>query len=326
RGLDYVFNRETFASGQDDDKKNALKNLRRSFEIYIGDVQLTVGVPDKAKNLSPKAPSDSADPADGAVSLSIKRIPAETPPKALFKSLVIARYKDIHDLLALRCKFASEGPPTAGGAGSGSSLATLNNNGVLVPADQKTNFWRDIGGAHQLLVRISTAGFRTSPQAFDGLFGIFLAETSDDPSKSVCDRLSTEGGKPSDIFALIDKNKGRDLALNANERIRSAFFLAERIAYGQFLGTMAQAEQYVQRSTAGSYSSLIKENLLSMIYGAAGTRELDLAMDRNNQELRNMAQELLYRYKAAQIEYPSVMSSALSQGGGGTEGNAMNGQ
>lgn len=337
RGLDFIFNQEFLRprAGMDiAQQRESLRALRQSFENFIGDIELKIGPPDAPNRLYPANTSDAGpnSGATGVAVLAIRHIEPHTSSEDFFRQLVIDRFRDIHALLYMRCKFDSN----AAGFGTAGSN-DLDEMGTAVvgdynsPSTSKSSFWADFGGAHQLLTRVSTSGFRPSPKVVEALYGMFLDERIDEATPSDCGLLRTENGKASDIFTLLSsKNaneRGRYLTANSKERINAAFFLAEHVAFGQFLGTLAQAEKYVKGSTSGSYSTIIKDNLLDLIYGVAGTREISVAMDRNNQELRGLALEMGDRYRQRNSELASSFSESFGQGGRNTsETNNTNAQ
>lgn len=326
RGLDFVFNRElTFPSGEAPaNHKEAMKKLRRSFERYIGDVEIRIGTSDP--NLAPTDPAGNAQPADGATVMEVRRIAPQENPQVFFRSLVIDRYKDIHTLLALRCKHDHRATES-GNTNDLAEISTEEDGEFMKPGTAKVNFWADIGGAHQLLTRISTAGFSPHPKLIEALYAKFRNESGGGGDEVKCSDLSTERGKPSDIFTLLtEKNqneRGRALATNSKERIQAAFFLAEHIAYGQFLGTLAQAQNFLSKSSNGGYESLIKENLSNAILDTAGTPDITLAMERNAQELRAITNEIGNWYMIQNVESSAPLSQSFAEGGG-TKGSINN--
>ena len=250
--------------------------------------------------------------------LSIIRIEPKTSPELYFRKLVIDRFRDIHSLLYMRCKYDT----SSASAGTFAGAPTTTTGNYLAPSDVKANFYADFGGAHQLLTRVSTTGFRPAPKMMEALYGMFLDERADDTGALDCGQLRTENGGASDIFTMLSEqnasNRGRYLTTNSKQRVSAAFFLAEHVAYGQFLGTLAQAEKYVKDSTSGSYGSVIKNHLLELIYGAASTREIDVAMDRNNQELRGLALEIGDRYRVRNAEVSGAVSASFGDFGKNT--------
>jgi hypothetical protein len=315
RGLDFLFNRAlTFPVGQTPpaDHKEAMKRFRRSFERMIGDVQLTIGAPNA--NFSPDTTIETSD---GAIAVEVSRIPPTERTEQLFQKLVIDRYKDIHALLSLRCKY--ELTPIQNSSSDLPEIPREDDGEFKKPSNAKGNFWADYAGAHQLLIRLSTIGFRPSPKLFEALFAKFKDESSGDVDATSCAALSTKPGKPSDISALLSQDKskrGQALATNSKERIQAAFFLAERIAFGQFLGTMAQAEDFVAVNSTGGYDSLVREHMLDAIHTTAGTNQIDLAMDRNNKELNTVNMEIAGWYTERNVASSAPITGSYAEGGG----------
>lgn len=335
RALDYVFNSElsrpTVANS--DQHKATLKALRKSFEDLIGDIQFTIGKPNNG-SLVPPAPNTTGS-TDGVLAISMKRLPPRAKPEVFFRNLVVNRYRDLHNILYLRCRFEKNGSSIGvpyGNAGGDTNDAVpempkVGSDGkFLEPNSKGTNFWADSGGAHQLMVRISTTGFRPQPKVLESLYTMFLNDerpfsfSATGEIQVDCDRLLTGPGDASNLFDLISEaavrpGGGRKIAVNVTERVRASFTIAEHVAFGQYLGTLAKAEDFIRSSTGGAYDSMVRQSMLDMIYSVAGTQKIREAIDKNNDELKVIGMQLMDSYRAASADGAGGLIEAFGAGG-----------
>ena len=265
----------------------------------------------------------------------MKRLPPRVKPEDFFRNLVVSRYRDLHNILYLRCRFEKNGSsvgvpygdPEDAEKDANREMPKLTSDGrFLEPNDKGENFWSDSAGAHQLMIRISTTGFRPQPKVLESLYSMFQGEghvsfsNTGQIEVNHCDRLLTGPGNASNLFELIsDAGKraggGRKIAVNVTERVRASFAIAEHVAFSQFLGTLAKAEDFIRSSTGGAYDSMVRQSMLDMIYSVAGTQKIREAIDKNNEELKILGMQLMDSYRAASADSSGGLIEAFGSGG-----------
>ena len=253
----------------DADRAAALEQLNKSFLEILGDynfgmIERRPGESDQDLLNRFNAMQDK-----GFRDFTVTRMNPGVGPDATKLELKKARFNDQMRLLYQLCSYNQ---PQAG-----------------VPAQSDApDFWEASAGAKDILRRLSVRGFVYPRELVEEIYSNYRNASSQLTSN--CGDFGTVAGSPSNFEALVSSSNGRSA-----EYQRVAFAIAERIAEAQFIGTLMAAEDLVKSLSGGGRDNLVRQYAFNLIYGAAGTKDLDNPYIENIRQLKSEAGNFIAR-------------------------------
>lgn len=324
----------------DDKNETPLKGMAEGWRRIMGDVEFTI--------------SDPSENKPGLRRISVRKIlPRVNPPhnkitgsagarragaKWYFRNLTKSIYREMLNLLYNYCVFNNTGncSTTATAVEVGDAHSWYAGGS----ASDKNFFWNsdkclygtntDLKNARPDM--IGMRGFWLSPHLGDMLFYYFKKDGGvGSDGKYDCVSLDVDStvwglvsgpGSIRRVMRAVDKSAGTDNELRAesSQRTRVYFYIARKIALGQFLNLLKKAEEHLLSLSVGSYSNLAREYGLEMIYQTAGTRDIMDSYEKNLKELR-VSVEGLYQQYANTIGSTSVIARVMQQEEGAPNGH-----
>ena len=232
----------------------ALNAIRGTFLETIGDIVFSI------------TPGNT-----GARRFTHTKVRPTILPEELHRRHTTVAYNVIHDLLFGLC-------------------GRLNPGQVMGPPSPfRTSYFR-LESTQELMGRLAVVGHMTGMPEVQAFYREFEESLGRTRGESVCDELRSWEDRPTNIDNIAS---GGQWGSNATRLSRIIFSYALMLGRLKTLNTYIAAEQLIKGLSAGAFDGATRSLALDMVYGVAGTRDIQGEYDNVLAKVREFARILV---------------------------------